>query len=359
MGREELQKWANVMILIFGGGALFYFLFRYVLVLVLPFFLAFLLATLTRPVVRRIVAWRGWSYRKVAATVTAIVLLLLALFLFLFCRWVLLEAQHLLSVLSEQGEETGRFSALASRVRELLSRVPLSDRLAEILPLEGILEDPEVFLQSELRRLLEAAISGLAGVAAEVLRRLPRVLLFLLVSVISCFFIATDYDGVLRGVCRMLPRRASARLPALASRTKDILKRTVWGYMLLFLLTFGELSVGLWALRAHYPAVLAFFVAFLDLLPVIGVGTVLIPWALLSFALGEVVRGIGLVALFLLITVVRQVAEPHILGKSLGLHPLLLLGGFYVGLSLFGVGGVLVGPVLALAASTLLRRAKT
>ena len=165
-----------------------------------------------------------------------------------------------------------------------------------------------------------------------------------------------DYDDVLRGFCRIFPQRAAARLPMLAARGKEVLKRTVRGYVLLFLLTFGELAVGLWLLRAHYPALLAFFVAFLDLLPVIGVGTVLIPWAILSFALGEVARGIGLVGLFLFVSVVRQIAEPHILGKSLGLHPLLLLGGFYVGLSLFGVGGVLVGPALAFLASAVLRR---
>ena len=116
----------------------------------------------------------------------------------------------------------------------------------------------------------------------------------------------------------------------------------------MFLLTFVELLVGFLALRVEYVFLLAFLTAVLDILPVLGVGTVLIPFALFSFVTGNVFQGVGLLILYGLITVIRQIAEPHLVGKSLGLHPILMLVSFYAGWKLFGVAGVFLGPALAL-----------
>ena len=87
--------------------------------------------------------------------------------------------------------------------------------------------------------------------------------------------------------------------------------------------------------------------AALDILPVLGVGTLLVPWAILALVTGSAGRGVGLLILYALMSIVRQIAEPHLVGKSLGLHPLLMLIAFYVGLKLFGFAGIFLGPVLA------------
>jgi predicted PurR-regulated permease PerM len=96
-------------------------------------------------------------------------------------------------------------------------------------------------------------------------------------------------------------------------------------------------------------ATLAFFVAILDILPVIGVGTVLIPWSIIAFLMSDTSLGIGLIVLFLVNAVIRQLIEPKILGKSLDLHPLLTLMLIYVGFSLFGIWGLILLPLLAVS----------
>lgn len=91
-----------------------------------------------------------------------------------------------------------------------------------------------------------------------------------------------------------------------------------------------------------------------------GVGLVLFPFGIFELCTGQVLRGVGLLLLYAVITVVRQVVEPRWVGKSLGVHPLLLLFGIYAGLRIFGVAGLLVGPLAALLmrALFLLRRKK-
>ena len=94
----------------------------------------------------------------------------------------------------------------------------------------------------------------------------------------------------------------------------------------------------------------AFYIAFVDLLPVFGCGTVLIPWALFSFFLSETGLAIGLLVLYVIIFAIRQILEPKIVGESIGIHPvfslILVIGGLY----LFGFSGMILLPLIATCA---------
>lgn len=126
------------------------------------------------------------------------------------------------------------------------------------------------------------------------------------------------------------------------------MRRYLRAYFLLFLLTFAELLIGFMILGTGYAFLLAFMTALLDALPVLGVGTILLPYAIFSFMAGDRSLGFGLLILYGVITLVRQFVEPHLVGKSLGLHPILMLMAFYVGFRLFGVAGIFLGPAAAL-----------
>ena len=83
----------------------------------------------------------------------------------------------------------------------------------------------------------------------------------------------------------------------------------------------------------------------MDILPVLGVGTALLPWAIFRLLGGNTWGGVGLILLYAVITVVRQITEPHLVGKSIGLHPLVTLFAFFAGMKLFGLWGIIKGPV--------------
>ena len=104
---------------------------------------------------------------------------------------------------------------------------------------------------------------------------------------------------------------------------------------------------------------MATVIAVVDLLPVFGTGTVLVPWALVSLLLGQYPLGSGLLILYGVSLIVRQVAEPRLVGASLGLHPLASFAAMFVGYRLFGIVGLLLGPAVALSVTGLLKLVKS
>ena len=116
--------------------------------------------------------------------------------------------------------------------------------------------------------------------------------------------------------------------------------------LLITVIAFAELVAGLFLLGIKNAFAIAFIIAVLDILPVLGTGTVLIPWAVLAFASGRISTGVGVFALYLVITVVRNLIEPKLVGKQMGLSPVIMLPCMLIGLKFFGIIGLFVVPLL-------------
>lgn len=132
----------------------------------------------------------------------------------------------------------------------------------------------------------------------------------------------------------------------------DKLKTSIVGFMksqiILSLLTFFVSVIGLLLIGTDYVIVMSLVIVVVDLLPVLGTGSVLVPWAIYFFVIGNVGQGIGLVVLFVFITAFRRVIEPKLIGDSIGLNPLLTLISLYVGFELMGIIGMILGPIVAI-----------
>ena len=124
-------------------------------------------------------------------------------------------------------------------------------------------------------------------------------------------------------------------------------------YGKIMLLTFFELTIGLHILGIENALVIAFLIAIFDVLPVLGTGGIMLPWILISFLNNQVKTGVGLLILYLVITVIRNIIEPKIVGKQIGLHPLLMLMCMYLGARLFGFLGIFILPILILIVQNL------
>ena len=123
-------------------------------------------------------------------------------------------------------------------------------------------------------------------------------------------------------------------------------------------ITLVELSVGLLILRVNFAIPLAALIAVVDILPVLGVGTVLLPWAAMSCISGDFFRAIGLVMMYVIITIVRQVLEPKVISTQIGLFPLVTLLSMYVGLKLFGFFGMVGFPLVLIVITALQKDGK-
>lgn len=142
----------------------------------------------------------------------------------------------------------------------------------------------------------------------------------------------------------------SGGIPACVPGWKNYMTGTmgkcIISYCLIFGITFAELVAGLFLLGIKNAFAIAFIIAVLDILPVLGTGTVLIPWAVLAFASGRISTGVGVFALYLVITVVRNLIEPKLVGKQMGLSPVIMLPCMLIGLKFFGIIGLFVVPLL-------------
>ncbi|MBQ7346672.1 MAG: sporulation integral membrane protein YtvI [Clostridia bacterium] len=348
MERSNWERRAAILITVCLGMALLYLVLRYALPLFLPFLVAWGLALMVRPLSVRL-AKRTGIPQKVLAVVLLLLLLGGVLFLAgLSVRRLVTELQNLLERLLSEGSglsefvqsEPDYFELLTSKI-SFLQRIGVGERFAAFR--EGF----NTMAENLLNGALTSLTSGIPKFVTEVVSALPSALFVTVITVIAGFYFCMDSERIGQGLAGLLPSSIRVRLPQWKARAQTLSWRYVRAYLLLLLLTFAELFLGFCILGVDYAFLLAALIAVVDLLPVLGVGTVLVPWAAVMLLQHNYFLGFGLLILYFAMTVLRQIMEPKLVGKSLGLHPLLTVFSTYAGWQLFGFLGMLLGPFLA------------
>ncbi|MBO5500601.1 MAG: sporulation integral membrane protein YtvI [Clostridia bacterium] len=192
-----------------------------------------------------------------------------------------------------------------------------------------------------------AALSGwLTTGAWSTALGIPHVLLALVLVAMGTYYLTADRERILRFWGRLLP----ASLRKYGMRVKEDVLRSIYGQLksqlLLSLLIMGFLVLLFWIFRVPYGLVAGLGIGLMDALPVLGAGLFLVPWSLLSFIGGNTGTGILMAAAYFGTVIIRQVLEPRIVGRNLGLYPLVTMMAMYAGFRLFGVLGLIGGPVM-------------
>lgn len=263
-----------------------------------------------------------------------------------FYGWLSENADSLIGAISGLFATKGQGSMLPPFLQKLLELPIIADFLG------GLDSLAEGLVQSLLAKLGEALTSAAIGAASK----LPSAALSVLVFALSCFYLALDGERIFSFFLGCFSEQQRARVKDVCSSVTNALRGYLRAYGLIFCLTFTELLVGFLIVGVRYAFLLAVLIALLDLVPVIGSGAVLLPWGIVSLLAGNVRVGAGLLILYGVITLVRQIAEPKIVGNSLGLHPLATLAAMYVAFRLFGAVGLILGPCIALIAKVILQQ---
>lgn len=210
---------------------------------------------------------------------------------------------------------------------------------------DGTVELIEGLPRAALESVTENVANILTDLAGSLVSGVPLFLISAAVMIIASAYLAKDYDSIKAFFVNNFSKNALARIVEVKNTVFDNLLKVSKGYLLIMLMTFSELFIGLSALGFKYSFFAALIIAAVDMLPVFGSGTVLIPWAVIC-ALSENLNGtIGLTVLYLIITAIRNAMEPKIIGKRVGVHPLLMLLSVFLGFKLFGGAGVLLLPM--------------
>ena len=347
MERLAWEKWAAILFCFFAGGAVVWLVGSYLLPILLPFFLAWLISLPVRSLSKRVSQGLGIPRGISAAILLTLLLALLTLLSGFLLRRLMQELSRLLGRLLEaEGNLFGLVDESFDLFAFLMERLGIHPDAA---PGYEVFRAGFYEMMSDVSaHLVEVLSEGIPKFASKVFLSLPSIFFFLVITVIAAFYFCMAERSVASRLCEALPISLKARIPVWRSRVKQLSWRYAKVYLLLLALTFGELFLGFLILGVDYAFLLALTVAILDMLPILGVGTVLIPWALVSFFQRNFYLGFGLAILYLVTLILRQVMEPRLLGKSLGLHPLLTLFAGYAGWRLFGFLGMVIGPVAAM-----------
>jgi sporulation integral membrane protein YtvI len=187
-------------------------------------------------------------------------------------------------------------------------------------------------------------LSHTTNVLKDTLTALPSTLIFIIITLIATFFLTKDKYVIRDFIFRQLPETWGSKLTSLKSDLFGALVGFFKAQSIILSITFIESFIGLTFLGVDYAFTLAVIIAIFDILPVLGTGGIYVPWAITNFVLGNYSLGIALLILYGVITVVRYMIEPKIVGQQLGIHPVVTLMSMFAGLKLIGAAGLILGP---------------
>jgi sporulation integral membrane protein YtvI len=332
-------------------GALLWLTGRFLLPVLLPFLLALVLALAAEPVVRVFrnrLHLPAWAASGIGVTAALLVALLSVASL---CAFLVRQLGQLASILPDL-EDTARqgMASLEGFLRNAAHKAPAN--------VSSVLERGVESLFSDGSTLLEDASGGILRLASGVVTRIPDSALGV-GTFLSAAFILSSRLPQLRHLARQrLPQSWQEKYLPAVKRLKKAFSGWLFAQLKLTAVTFSLLLVGFLLLRIRHGILWAALVSLLDALPVLGTGMILVPWSLVCFLQGDPVRGLGLLGTYAAAAVLSSILEPKLVGRQLGLDPLVTLLALYAGYRLWGLAGMILAPLLAVMAAYLLRAGK-
>ncbi len=221
----------------------------------------------------------------------------------------------------------------------------LNDRFSDILPEnEGFNLDS--FWQSIFNKATVTVTDVLSSSITALAKNTPSFFISSIVALVASCYIAKDFDRLVKFSRELFGKKVSENIAKIKNILIESVFKLIKGYVILSSLTFLEVFIGLLILRVKYAFFIALLTAIVDVMPVLGTGTVLIPWAVLAAVFGNVSLGIGIGILYIIVILLRNFLEPKVIGAQMGINPLFTLITMFVGLRLFGVVGLFAFPII-------------
>lgn len=314
----------------------------------LPFVVGWILALIANPLVRFLERHLRIVRKHGSALVVVLVLAGLIGLIYLITAKIIGECAGMIHDLPQL------FNTAKAEVMEALDKI---DRLFLYFPpaVGDFFDQFGQNLGGYISSLVEKMATPTVTAAGNVAKSIPGALVNFVIVVLSSYFFIAERDRLMARVRSFTPRWIKEYMVFLRSDAK----RLVGGYFLaqfrIMFVVAIVLAVGFFVLGVEYGVVFAALIAFLDFLPMFGTGTALGPWALVKLLSGEYAFAAGLILLYVLTQVVRQVIQPKIVGDTMGLPPLTTLFLLYLGFKVQGIAGMILAVPAGLLVGSLYR----
>ena len=325
---------------------------KYLVPILIPFIFAFVFASILQLPVKKIsgLSENGAKWKRL---ITIFVGIVFFVGIFLLIAYLGIRTFNLFLNFLEiapalyQNEILPFLNNFLDMIRQRVAFADVEVAIKIEMVLDNFLRNVGSYISSFSMNAVGRLTSGIAGI--------PGVVIKLIICIISSFFFLLDYDKVLHFFNQLVPDAYREKTETI----KGYVKNTFWvyirSYFFLFCLTCVELSLGLKILGIPYAPIWGTLIGIFDILPVLGTGGILLPWGIILLVTGNIPMGIGILMVYLIITIIRNILEPKLVGKQIGLHPLATLISLYVGLKVAGIIGMFGFPVTLAILSSMIR----
>lgn len=339
MQTEKKRKFIIDFVYLILIGLLVYFTFKYAIGFLMPFILAYAVAA----VLQRVVRWTEKKLKfshKIASLVSVIVFYCtIGALVFFICLGLFYYAKDQIAKIPQVYKNTIE-PAISVILGDLDSFTQgLDPTLAAAI--ESFASNIFSYLGSIVSTLSGAVVSLVSSVATS----LPTLAIKVVFALVASFYFTSDYDHIHQFVKRQCSEPVWERIKAARGAVGQVIFSYVKSYAIILGITFVELTISMLILGVDNFATVALMIAVFDILPVVGTGTVLIPWTVIELIKCNYPMAIGLLITYIVVFIVRQIIEPKIVGDHVGLHPLVTLLAMFVGTILFGVIGLFGIPI--------------
>lgn len=343
------NSYSRKLLLWFGLALGLWLGLRYVLPVAMPFLLAGVLALISEPLVRTFQKRLHFS-RAAATGIGVSICLLLAVLIFLtLCAFLLRQLRSLADVVPDlEGSAAQGIDSLEDFFLVLAGKAPQGIRPVLIHSVENLF--------SGSSRILDRVSGWLLSIASGVLKALPDSALGIGTWILAAYMTSVKLPQIKEYLSAHLPKKWTQQYFPAIKRLRHSLRLWLTAQLKLTGITFSVLAVGFLMLRIPYAIAWAALICLVDALPILGTGTVLIPWSLVSFLQGDHLQAVGLLSIYGVAALLRCILEPRLVGKHLGLDPLVTLFALYAGYHLWGIFGMLFAPLLTVTVAQLLRK---
>ena len=329
----KLIKLVVIILACAAAVAVIWLFFRRIIIWLLPFIIAWLVATAIEPFVRFFEKNLHFPRRIASFIFVVSAVLLLCFIVFAGGYLAVKEAGVFLQNLSSYRQSFSDFiDNIGARLSSLLSFLPRGNTAQSIF--------------DSLLSSVSGGASWLISSATQFFSAVPSVFLFVIVTTISAYLLSANFMQIKRFLILQISAKHRQWLFDVQHQVLFTIGNYIKAYAIILLITFALLLMGFMMLGMKNSLSLAVLVAFVDILPVLGVGIVLIPWAIFSFIVGDTATAVAIALLYAVIAVTRQIIEPHIIGKRTGLHPLVTVIALYIGFNVMGFFGMILFPFI-------------
>lgn len=306
----------------------------------IPFLIAFIISLLIEPTIKTLMKKCNMN-RKISSII---------IFIIIFSLIVGIITWGIISLVQES---TSLLEMLNLYVNKAYTQIQTNIEKIKIEKL-SVSQDIVNLLQKSSQDILIKISNSITKVLTNflnIITSIPTLSIYTIITIMALYFICTDKIYILDFMEHHIPQKWVKKLTKHIREITSSLGGYLKAELTLILVSFIISVIGLYlfkiiGMNIKYPLLFALGIGFVDALPILGSGTVMVPWAIISALNGDLKLGISIISLWIIMSIVRQILEPKIVSSKIGIHPIFTLISMYTGFKIIGVMGMLIGPII-------------